>query len=143
MCLEHVDESVLENFAEYRSNEGIWALQFVQACAKNSNILPLTYWKGICTEMPFRHVAEAVLSMPATSAAIERTFSSYGNIHSKSRNRLTTERAGKITYINHNLKLFSGLGSKNLDKGNSKGHPNAEINIQSNMQQPQLGINLC
>ncbi|XP_050306033.1 uncharacterized protein LOC126743113 [Anthonomus grandis grandis] len=57
--------------------------------------------------MPRRHVAEAVLGMPATSAATERTFSSYGFIHSKTRNHLTTKRAGMLTYIHHNLKLFS------------------------------------
>ena len=49
--LDYVDENkLLENLAEYRSNEGFWALQFVQDCEKNPHILPLTYWKGIRTD---------------------------------------------------------------------------------------------
>jgi len=37
---------------------------------------------------------------------MERTFSSYGNIHTAKRNRLTNDRAGKLVYINHNLRLL-------------------------------------
>ena len=43
--------------------------------------------------------------MPASTAATERIFSKYGNVHTNKRNRLTTERAGRLTYVAHNLKL--------------------------------------
>ena len=36
---------------------------------------------------------------------MERTFSNYGNVHTNKRNRLTTERAGRLTYVAHNLQL--------------------------------------
>ncbi|KAF2880765.1 hypothetical protein ILUMI_25393, partial [Ignelater luminosus] len=94
--LSNVDENkVLENLADFRSNSGFWEMQF-----------------GICTEFPLRFVAEAVLTMPATSAVTERSFSSYGNIHTKKRSRLSVKRAGMLTYINHNLKLFSTTADK-------------------------------
>lgn len=80
--------------------------------AINPNISPVTFWKGICTEFPLRFVAETVLTMPSTSAATERSFSSYGNIHTKKRNRLSIKRAGMLTYVNHNLKLFSATADK-------------------------------
>ncbi|KAF2888256.1 hypothetical protein ILUMI_17917, partial [Ignelater luminosus] len=111
--LSNVDENkVLENLADFRSNSGFWEMQFVQDSAINPNISPVTFWKGICTESPLRFVAEAVLTMPATSAATERSFSSYGNIHTKKRNRLSVKRAGMLTYVNHNLKLFSATTDK-------------------------------
>ena len=46
-----------------------------------------------------------ILIMPASTAATERTFSKYGNIQNNKRNRLKTERAGKLVYLSHNLKL--------------------------------------
>ncbi|KAF2903519.1 hypothetical protein ILUMI_02665 [Ignelater luminosus] len=111
--LSNVDENkVLENLADFRSNSGFWEMQFVQDSAINPNISPVTFWKGICTEFPLRFVAEVVLTMPATSAATERRFSSYGNIHSKKRNRLSVKRAGMLTYVNHNLKLFCATADK-------------------------------
>ncbi|KAF2882508.1 hypothetical protein ILUMI_23669 [Ignelater luminosus] len=111
--LSNVDENkVLENLADFRSNSGFWEMQFVQDSAINTNISPVTFWKGISTEFPLRFVAEAVLTMPATSAATERSFSSYGNIHTKKRNRLSVKRAGILTYVNHNLKLFSATADK-------------------------------
>ncbi|KAF2887042.1 hypothetical protein ILUMI_19131 [Ignelater luminosus] len=111
--LSNVDENnVLENLADFRSNSGFWETQFVQDSAINPNISPVTFRKGICTEFPLRFVAEAVLTMPATSAATERSFSSYGNIHTKKRNRLSVKRAGMLTYVNHNLKLFSATADK-------------------------------
>ncbi|KAF2885431.1 hypothetical protein ILUMI_20711 [Ignelater luminosus] len=111
--LSNVDENkVLENLADFRSNSGFWEMQFVQDSAINPNISPVTFWKRICTEFPLRFVAETVLTMPATSAATERSFSSYGNIHTKKRNRLSVKRAGMLIYVNHNLKLFSATADK-------------------------------
>ncbi|KAF2885607.1 hypothetical protein ILUMI_20549 [Ignelater luminosus] len=111
--LSNVDENkVLENLADFRSNSGFWEMQFFQDSAINPNISPVTFWKGICTEFPLRFVAEAILIMSATSAATERSFSSYGNIHTKKRNRLSVKRAGMLTYVNHNLKLFSATANK-------------------------------
>ncbi|KAF2902631.1 hypothetical protein ILUMI_03553 [Ignelater luminosus] len=111
--LSNVDENkVLENLADFRSNSGFWEMQFVQDSAIHPNISPVTFWKGICTEFPLRFVAEAVLTMPATSAATEKSFSSYGNIHTKKRNRLSVKRAGMLTYVNINLKLFSATANK-------------------------------
>lgn len=47
------------------------------------------------------------MKLPATSAACERSFSTYSAIHTSKRNRLTNDRAAKIVYIAHNLKLQS------------------------------------
>ncbi|KAI4458541.1 ribonuclease h-like superfamily [Holotrichia oblita] len=48
-----------------------------------------------------------ILNLPSSTAAIERTFSTYGFINRQRRNRLTVERAGKLTYIAHNYNLLN------------------------------------
>lgn len=108
-----IDE-LFKNIAEYRSGDGFFALKFVKSSQKNPQLTPLNFWKGICTDLPLSKVAEAVLTMPPTSAATERSFSSQGFIHNKKRNRLTTERAAKLTYIHHNLNLLSNDASRSL-----------------------------
>jgi len=51
-------------------------------------------------------LAQKILSIPVSSAATERSFSSFANVHSKKRNRLLTERAAKLTYISHNWRTL-------------------------------------
>ena len=65
------------------------------------------WWKGMCSSTQLSHIASSILSLPATSAATERSFSTYEMTHTKKRSRLTNERAAKLVYIRHNLKLFS------------------------------------
>lgn len=72
----------------------------------------LKWWKVICRKMKLSKIAEKILSLPATSAATERSFSTQGWIHSKKRNKLTNERVQKISYILYNMKLF-GNNKKN------------------------------
>ena len=66
----------------------------------------MKWWKGACQTSSLSKIAVAILQLPCTSAATERSFSTYGWIHNSKRNRLTADRAGKITYISHNLKLL-------------------------------------
>ena len=90
-----------------------------------------------------------MLDLLPTSAAVERSFSKYANIHSLKRNKLTTERAAKLVYIAHNLKLteidvFSSLGhtpkivpgslqdSIKSDTQSSEDNADSEIEISSN-----------
>ena len=49
-----------------------------------------------------------LLSALVTSAATERTFSVFSWIHNKKRNRLTPERAAKLTFLSYNWKLLNG-----------------------------------
>ncbi|CAH1109104.1 unnamed protein product [Psylliodes chrysocephalus] len=53
--------------------------------------------RGICDTNILADIAIKIMSAPVTSAAIERSFSTFSWIHSKKRNRLSTERAVKIT----------------------------------------------
>ncbi|KAF0692783.1 Zinc finger BED domain-containing protein 4, partial [Aphis craccivora] len=100
---------ILSELAMYRSCEGLWSKKFIWDSLKKrsdgTQIGLLTWWKGICSSSKLSQIAIAILSCPPTSASTERSFSTYGLIHTAKRNRLTNERAAKLVYIKHNLKL--------------------------------------
>ena len=52
-------------------------------------------------------VACKILRLPATSAAVERSFSCYSNVHTPQGNRLFNERVAKVVFVSQNLNLDS------------------------------------
>ena len=52
-----------------------------------------------------------VFSSPASSASVERVFSSFGLVHTKLRNRLGVERAAKLVFCYRMLR-----GNMNVDE---------------------------
>lgn len=96
--------TVMTELTNYRGKLDIWKREFVWA--GSTNIKPVNWWKGFFAHTELGTIAEKILSTPLTSAATERSFSTIGNIHTKKRNRLTTNRACKITYVAHNYKLM-------------------------------------
>ena len=103
----HVDASqAMTDLAEFRAKHGLWAKEFVWASA--DHVLPHVWWTGVCsTRQALSVIASRILNMPASSAACERSFSSYGNIHTAKRNRLTNATAGKLVYVYHNLRQIT------------------------------------
>ena len=105
---EYMDDidgaELLSDVAMYRANESIWSKPFIWDSARK--LSAYIWWKGMCSSRKnLSTVAARILQMPATSAAVERSFSTYGNIHSARRNRLTSERAGKLVYVSQNLRM--------------------------------------
>jgi len=63
-------------------------------------------------------VANQLLTATASSAGVERVFSSFGLVHSKLRNGLGVEKAGKLVFLFKLLNkkfLFKLLNKKPLD----------------------------
>ena len=54
-------------------------------------------------------LATLALSIAPTSGSAEQNWSTFGFIHSKSRNRLTNERVGKLVYIYWNQRIKKEL----------------------------------
>ncbi|CAH1736275.1 unnamed protein product [Aphis gossypii] len=107
---DNIDEAtVLAEFAQYKVKEGLWSKEFVWNTV--NKVSATTWWNGLCSSSQLSKIATKILQLPPTSAACERTFSSYSNIHTVKRNCLTNDRAGKLVYINHNLRLLQ----KNLE----------------------------
>jgi len=69
-----------------------------------SKLDPVSWWKSLkrATKKNEIHkladIMTHLLSCPASSASVERIFSSFGSIHSKLRNRLGVERATKLVF---------------------------------------------
>lgn len=106
MASRHHDVSesdILADLANYRAKGALWSKDFVRKSAEH--VAPVIWWNGICSSRPLSRVAVEILSLPATSAACERSFSTYGNIHTAKRNRLGNETAMKLVYIAQNLKF--------------------------------------
>lgn len=98
-------QSALSQLAHYRCRTDFFGKPFVLDSSVKTD--PITWWKGTCFSSKLSIVAQKILVNPPTSAATERSFSSYGQVHSARQNRLNVEKAGKLTYIKHNLKLLS------------------------------------
>lgn len=98
--LSENDPNIMEDFSNFRYRSGgIWGNQFIWDSAKTTKTI--SWWKGLCRSSPLQNIAITILSTPPTSATKERSFSTFASLHTKSRNRLTTERVTKMTYITH------------------------------------------
>jgi len=98
-------QQITIELAQYRSNEGLWGNKFIRS-TEIKNLNPFTWWKGICGSSYLNKITVAILSLPPSSAATERSFSTFSLIHAKKRNRLTNERAAKLLYIHQNRNNF-------------------------------------
>lgn len=116
---------VRENLADYRDKQGIWSRKFVWegVGVKENNVYlvnPLLWWRSLRGTCELAEVSIKILGTPVTSAATERSFSTFGWIHSKKRNRLTSERAAKMTYLAYNWKLMHGTSKRRPEKAIEK-----------------------
>lgn len=82
-------------------------------------------------------MAVALLSLRPSSAATERTFSKYSFIHTKKRNKLTKERAGKLTYIACNLTLANQNETRKNQEAVNSENPNTNENDDSDWSESE------
>jgi hypothetical protein len=66
------------------------------------------WWQINCVETPeLQKVAVRVLSAPVSAGAGERIWSTYGRVLSDLRNRLTSDRAKKLVYVQMNSRAIA------------------------------------
>ncbi|XP_067412762.1 heterogeneous nuclear ribonucleoprotein U-like protein 1 isoform X2 [Emydura macquarii macquarii] len=78
-----------------------------------NKVTPLNWWKSLARhlETEFLQLLSQLFTAVASSAGTERIFSSFGSIHSKLRNRLGVEKAGKLVFLFQSMnKNDSGSG---------------------------------
>jgi hAT family C-terminal dimerisation region len=98
---------VLYELSEYIGKSGGFAKKHLWS---GLNQKPINWWNLLKSRYPLlSSVAIKVLSIPATSAASERNWSTYNFIHSKLRNRMTIDRAEKLVYIYWNIRILRKL----------------------------------
>lgn len=137
--LDDNSTDIVEELSRYKCRRGIWEKNIVWEMAKTAD--PLLWWQTLFPKSVLGQAALKILSVPATSASVERSFSTFSHIHNKKRNRLNTDRAGKICFIAHNWKLInrrpateksSSSGGSSEDDFTCVEPENSEISLQPN-----------
>ncbi|XP_070387761.1 uncharacterized protein [Dermacentor albipictus] len=104
---------VYSDVAEYRTNSGIWSRSGMWAPA---NHMPLsTWWEGICTSKTVMPLARNILQIPPSSAACERNWSDFANIHTLRRNRLRNETVQKLVFVHAHLNIMKNATDEASD----------------------------
>ena len=91
----------------------------------------------MCSSRSLSVVGFRIMQLPATSAAVEKTFSTYGNIQSAKRNRLTVECAGKLVYISQNVLLIDH-GTDRQSSNSPEQQDGLSLNQECQPPYPQL-----
>lgn len=64
-----------------------------------TSVSPITWWRAANPPDAVMELVLSLLTAINSSASIERVFSTFGLVHSKVRNRLGNEKAGKLVFI--------------------------------------------
>lgn len=101
-ALEYLGEyypSCVSTVMNYRSKSGPFKLYMFTDCFTKTT--PLAWWKSFKDRFSsdFNKFITALYTSRASSASVERVFSTFGFVHSKVRNRLGVDKAAKLTFM--------------------------------------------
>lgn len=111
-------QTTLNNYMSSFTKQDQEELEYIGRCGgfakkhlwSGLNQMPINWWNLLKSRYPLlSSVAIKVLSIPASSAASERNWSTYNFIHSKLRNRMVVDRAEKLVYIYWNIRILREL----------------------------------
>ena len=97
---------ILLNLANYKTREEKFSSDILWESTFSPKFNPRTWWAGLLEGEPLSKIASTLLSIPPSSASIERIWSQFSAVHSKSRNRLKNARVNKQIFIKSNYNLF-------------------------------------
>ncbi|CAB4391507.1 unnamed protein product [Rhizophagus irregularis] len=97
----------------------------------STNLSPSVWWQS-WPNSSLQQLAIKILSIPTSSAAAERNFSTFGFIYNKIRNRLQNERVKKLVYIYKNLQLYEKGLKRKLIHDRCNDNNNNDINNNNN-----------
>lgn len=100
-------QAVLVELSEFKAQRGNFENKMIWE--QKSTLPPSSWWQLFFSNSLLGKVALNILSVPSTSASVERSFSTFAHIHNKKRNRLTANRAGKLCFVAHNWKLLNSV----------------------------------
>lgn len=118
-----IEESdILSDFANYRTQSGLWSNNFVWDCLnvkpENTRMEPLAWWNEVCSSSSLATVASAIMQCPPSSVS-QGKFSSCGLTEVKKKYRLCDDKASKLIYVKHNLKLQESTDFDIFDSDNA------------------------
>lgn len=73
------DEECLTELINFKTKEGLYSKNFIWKIV--SKLEPIIWWKTFNSSLS--KLSQKILSIPVSSAATERSFSSFANIHTK------------------------------------------------------------
>lgn len=98
---QNLDGTGIEEWDHYRHKTGFFQTLFEKDIQK-----PLVFWNMAEMKYPtLTKFAKKLLQIPASSAQLERLFSSWAHVHSFKRNRLTFERSKKLLHVYYSLRF--------------------------------------
>ncbi len=101
-------------YLEFNTREGRFKSQALWSNSGTENaIMWWKYFKGFEAYSKLADLAIKYLSIPPSSASIERNFSLMARIHSIDRINLTNDKIEKLSAIQHNSKLFESENIEN------------------------------
>ena len=107
-----IDEiKVMTKLTKYSSKKGFFGLEFLWVA--HEQVEAEAWWSGLCKHSELSKLAARVLSLPVTTAVCEKSFSLHPHTLSNKRSRLTNELAGKLDFVNHNLKFLEPINLVN------------------------------
>lgn len=80
-------DQILAELADYMFDQGVRSKDYVQRAIFVT--FAVNWWKGTCNKTCLSKISVAILNLPPTSAATERSFSTYGWIHGSIRQSVT------------------------------------------------------
>ncbi|GAB0096399.1 hypothetical protein DMENIID0001_119050 [Sergentomyia squamirostris] len=114
--------------------------------SQHENKPPLTWWYYYFDNTDICKVATVILKSPATSSAVERSFSAQKLIHTQQRNRLDNSKVDKLLYVKHNLRWCPKM-SPEEDDGSDNESDDSErdvstLEIESNDEGEEYDVQL-
>ena len=101
--LEEYVEACEVEVASIMMREAIFGEKCCRNFANNNKRCPGRWWHMYGDPCPnISEIAKNILPLSCTASACERNWSSYGFVHTESRNCLKSETAEKLVYIYHN-----------------------------------------
>jgi hypothetical protein len=88
----------------FESLESKW--QLIRSTKQMQRVDPRTVWR-LFTSNALAHVALALLSIPASEASVERTFSLQAAVHNKQRNRMLDSTVESEMFLRFNQNVLS------------------------------------
>lgn len=89
----------MDDLHQFKNKEGIFEVLYKKDIKKSE-----VFWSSVEFKHPnLANFALKLLNLPASSANVKRIFSSWGNIHTAIRNKLTFERSKKLLHLHYFL----------------------------------------
>jgi hypothetical protein len=101
------DTDCLDDLSNFRTRQGLIysadTRSHIWKHASSFDLKPLTWWSSYAPNRPLRKIANILLVLPATIAAVERTNKVFSQQKNKHRNRLSDSRSTDLTMVAYNL----------------------------------------